>query len=157
VPSAVEPRDYLDRPIPITQLRDMNSLGRFAEPMYCIMRLIIGLLFASHGGQKLLGFPPGGHGPGEGIFLIGAWIELVAGLLIAVGLFTRAAAFLSSGEMAVAYFMAHAKGGFFPLINHGEPAVIYCFIFLYIFFRGPGLYSLDSMIWRRAPATAATV
>ena len=124
----------------------MNSLGRFSDTVYCIMRLIVGLLFACHGGQKLLGFPPGGHGAGEGIFLVGAWIELVAGFLIAFGLLTRPAAFLASGMMAVAYFMAHASGGFFPIQNHGESAVFYCWVFLFVFFYGPGRWSIDALI-----------
>src|SRR5947207_14625112 len=105
----------------------MNALNRYAGTVYCIMRLIVGLLFACHGGQKLLGFPPGGHGPGQGIMLLGAWLELVCGFLVAFGLLTRFAAFIASGEMAVAYFMAHAKGGLFPIVNHGEAAVFYCF------------------------------
>jgi putative oxidoreductase len=130
------------------QPADMNSLSRFAGPVYCLMRLIVGLLFACHGGQKLLGFPPGGHGAGEGIMYVGAIIELVGGFLVALGLLTRIAAFISSGEMAVAYFMMHAKGGFFPIINHGESAVLYCFVFLFIFFYGPGRWSLDALIWR---------
>src|SRR4051812_38774414 len=88
----------------------MNALSRYADTVYCIMRLVIGLLFACHGGQKILGFPPGGHGAGEGIMLVGAWIELAGGFLIAFGLLTRIAALLASGEMAVAYFMIHAAG-----------------------------------------------
>ncbi|MFL6518713.1 MAG: DoxX family protein [Chthoniobacterales bacterium] len=136
----------------------MNSLSRFAGPVYCLLRLIVGLLFACHGGQKLLGFPPGGHGAGEGIMYVGAIIELVGGFMVALGLLTRIAAFISSGEMAVAYFMMHAKGGFFPIINHGEAAVLYCFVFLFIFFYGPGRWSIDALIWRPAePAGAATV
>jgi len=132
----------------------MNSLSRFADPVYCIMRLFVGLLYASHGGQKLLGFPPGGHGAGTGIMYIGAIIELVGGLLIALGLLTRIAAFISSGEMAVAYFMVHAKGGFYPIVNHGEPAVFYCFVFLFIFFYGPGRWSVDALIWKPRASTA---
>jgi putative oxidoreductase len=136
----------------------MNSLSRFAGPVYCLLRLIVGLLFACHGGQKLLGIPPGGHGPGEGIFYLGAWLELVLGFLVAFGLFTRIAAFIASGEMAVAYFMVHAKGGFYPIVNHGESAVLYCFVFLFIFFYGPGRWSLDALIWKpAAPTAAATV
>ena len=88
----------------------MNALNRFVDPVYCILRLIIGLMFACHGGQKLLGFPPGGQGAGEGIMLFGAWIELAGGFLIAFGLLTRVAAFIAAGEMAVAYFMVHAAG-----------------------------------------------
>src|SRR3954470_6350963 len=127
----------------------MNFLSRYADTVYCIMRLIVGLLFACHGGQKILGFPPGGHGPPEGALMVfGAWVELVGGLLIAVGLLTRIAAFISSGEMAVAYFMVHAGGGFFPIVNHGEAAVLYCFVFLYIVFYGPGRLSIDALIGR---------
>ena len=131
----------------------MNSLNRYAGLVFCLMRLIVGLLFACHGGQKLLGFPPGGHGAGEGIMLLGAWLEIVCGFLIALGLITRIAAFIASGEMAVAYFMVHASGGFFPIINHGEAAVLYCFVFLFIFFHGPGSWSLDALLFRKSAAS----
>jgi putative oxidoreductase len=137
----------------------MNALSRYADTVYCIMRLIVGLLFACHGGQKLLGFPPGGHGAGQGLMLVGGWIELVCGFLIAFGLVTRIAAFIASGEMAVAYFMMHASGsaGFFPIQNHGEPAVVYCWVFFFIFFYGAGRLSIDAMMSRgRTAATATT-
>src|SRR5215212_11974179 len=136
----------------------MNFLSRYADTVYCIMRLVVGLLFACHGGQKLLGFPPGGHGaPTDALWLIGSWIELAGGFLIAFGLFTRIAALLASGMMAVAYFMVHAQmGSFFPIVNKGEPAVMYCFIFLFIFFYGPGRLSIDALISRgRNAATTA--
>ena len=137
----------------------MNSLNRYAGTVYCIMRLVVGLLFACHGGQKLLGFPPGGHGAGEGIMLIGAWIELVAGFMIALGLLTRVAAFIASGEMAVAYFMFHLSSSFFAAKGapiNGESAVMYCFVFLFIFFYGPGPLSLDALIWKGSKAATAT-
>ena len=133
----------------------MNFLNRYADTIYCIMRLIIGLLFACHGGQKVLGFPPGGHGAGEGIFLIGAWLELVCGLLVALGFLTRLAAFIAAGEMAFAYFMMHARPSpdavtlFFPILNKGEPAVLYCWIFLFIFFYGAGRLSIDALLTRK--------
>ena len=122
------------------------------------MRIIVGLLLACHGAQKLLGMF-GGQGMATGLPLIAGIIELGGGFLIALGLFTRPSAFLASGLMAVAYFMVHASGKaighaptgaemFFPLLNKGEPAVVYCFVFLYIFFRGGGLWSLDSLIFR---------
>jgi len=148
----------------------MNSLNRFADPIYCIFRLIIGLLFACHGGQKLLGFPPGGHGGVQGLMLVGAIIELVGGFMIAFGFLTRIAAFVAAGEMAVAYFMVHAAGKaldhapsaveqFFPLLNRGELAVLYCWCFLFFLFYGPGLWSIDALISKRkttaAPAAAA--
>lgn len=135
----------------------MNALSRYADTVYCIMRLIVGLLFACHGGQKILGFPPGGHGsPQDMMSLLGAWIELAGGFLIAFGLLTRVAAFIASGYMAVAYFMVHAKMGAFPIQNHGEPAVIYCWIFLFIFFYGAGSLSIDALISRGRTATATT-
>src|ERR1044071_4625701 len=120
----------------------MNALNRYADSVYCITRLIVGLMFACHGGQKILGFPPGGHGaPTDALSWVGAIIELAGGFFIAFGLLTRIAAFLASGEMAVAYFMMHASGGAFPIQNHGESAVMYCFVFLFIFFYGPGRLS----------------
>jgi putative oxidoreductase len=134
----------------------MNSLNRFADPVYCITRLIVGLLFACHGSQKLLGFPPGGHGaPTDALGLLGAWIELVCGLLIAVGLLTRLAAFIASGEMAVAYFMVHASQHLFPIVNRGESAVFYCWFFFFAIFYGPGRWSIDALMGKRK-ATAST-
>lgn len=139
----------------------MNVLSRYADTVYCIVRLVIGLLFACHGGQKILGFPPGGHGSPDGaLMILGAWIEFAGGFLIAFGLLTRFAALLASGEMAFAYFMVHAAGKamdhppsvqeqFFPLLNKGELAVVYCFIFLFIFFYGGGRLSIDAMIGLR--------
>lgn len=130
------------------------------------MRLIIGLMFACHGGPKILGFPGGGHGGAEGLMLIGGIIELVGGLMIAFGLLTRLAAFIAAGEMAVAYFMVHAAGKaighapsaaeqFFPILNKGELAVVLCWIFLFMIFYGPGRWSIDALLGKRK-ATAAT-
>jgi putative oxidoreductase len=132
----------------------MNSLSRFTDPAYCIMRLIVGLLFACHGGQKILGFPPVAKAMQlDTLGTVGGYIELIGGFLIALGLLTRVAAFVACGMMAVAYFMVHAKGGFFPIINRGEAAVLYCFVFLFIFFYGPGRWALDSFMRRGAPAS----
>jgi len=134
----------------------MNSLNRFADPVFCIARLIIGLLYACHGGQKILGFPPGGHGmPPGAMGAIGAWVELAGGFMIALGFLTRLGAFLAAGEMAVAYFMVHAKGGFFPIVNHGELAVALCWFFLFVLFHGPGRWSLDALLFKRPSSTAA--
>jgi putative oxidoreductase len=127
----------------------MNPLlGRVHSHVFALFRIVIGLLFACHGGQKLLGFPPGGHGrpPLASLFGIGGIIELVCGLLVAVGLLGSVAAFIASGEMAVAYFMAHAPHGFWPIENKGELAVVYCFVFLYIAAHGSGDWSIDSRI-----------
>jgi putative oxidoreductase len=134
----------------------MNSLHRYADTVYCIARLVIGLLFACHGGQKILGFPPGGHGPPhEALMVSGGWIELVCGFLVALGFLTRIGALIAAGEMAVAYFMMHAKGGFFPIVNHGEAAVFYCFFFLFVLFHGPGRWSLDAMLFKRGAMAPA--
>ena len=135
----------------------MNALSRYAGPAYCLMRLIVGLLFACHGGQKILGFPPGGHGAEGGLMIFGAWVELGCGFLVAFGLLTRFAALIASGEMAVAYFMAHFSADkFFPIQNHGESAVVYCFVFLFIFFHGPGAWSLDALLCKGKAAAATT-
>jgi putative oxidoreductase len=134
----------------------MNSPNRFADPAYCIARFIVGLMFACHGGQKLLGFPPGGPpGPLDTLGMIGAWVELLGGFLVAFGFLTRIAAFVASGQMAVAYFMVHGPEHFFPIINKGELAVLYCWFFLFIVFYGPGRWSIDALIGKRK-ATAAT-
>lgn len=110
-----------------------------------VLRIIAGLLFLEHGTAKLLHFPPSPELPAElpPILVVAGVLELVGGALIAVGLFTRIAAFVLSGEMAAAYFMAHAPNSFFPLVNHGEGAILYCFIFLYLAFAGGGEWSLD--------------
>ena len=78
-----------------------------------------------------------------------AWIEVIGGGLLALGLFTRAAAFVCSGQMAAAYFMAHAPQGFWPALNGGEAAILYCFVFLYLVFAGPGIWSLDALVRKR--------
>jgi putative oxidoreductase len=116
------------------------------------MRLIVGFLFACHGAQKLFGVLGGQseiHDP-EG--LAAALIEFGSGALIAAGLFTRISALFASGEMAVAYFKAHAGRSFWPIANHGELAALYCFIFLYIGFAGVGEWSIEGILRRRATA-----
>ena len=115
------------------------------------MRLVVGLLLVCHGAQKLFGMF-GGKGDAEGLMLLAGIIELAGGLMIALGFLTRPAAFIASGFMAVAYFMAHAPNSPFPIVNKGELAVVYCFVFLYIFFRGGGALSLDGMIWKSGTA-----
>src|SRR5713226_6855482 len=138
----------------------MNALNRFADPVFCIARLIVGLMFASHGGQLVLGMFGGMPGSDNMMMQVGGWIQLVGGFLIAFGLFTRLAAFICSGEMAVAYFMIHVAGAptpeakFFPILNHGELAVFYCWVFLFVFFYGSGRWSIDSIFCRKSSTTA---
>jgi putative oxidoreductase len=121
-------------------------MTRYAPYAYALLRIISGLLFACHGTAKLFAFPPGagmGGGALPAYLVFGAWLELVGGLMIALGIFSSYAAFLCSGEMAVAYFMGHmAKGGVWPIVNKGELAVLFCFIFLYIWLAGPGIWSV---------------
>jgi putative oxidoreductase len=119
-----------------------------AEPyLYAVLRIIVGLMFSAHGCQKLFGLfgdkPPVPLGSLMGV---GGIIELAGGLLIAIGLLAGFAAFLASGMMAVAYFMAHFPHGFLPIANGGELAVAYCFLFLYIAARGAGTWSVDALI-----------
>ena len=113
-----------------------------------VLRIITGLLFMEHGTAKLLHFPPSSDLPAElpPILIVAGVLELVGGALVAGGLFTRLVAFVLSGEMAAAYFMAHAPSSFFPLVNHGEGAILYCFIFLYLAFAGGGEWSLDRLV-----------
>ena len=124
-----------------------NTLARYAPYAHGILRIVAGLLFLEHGTQKFLSFPPGEYaGIGWAFAHPGAYagiIEIVAGLLIAIGWFTRPAAFIASGAMAVAYWMAHAPQNFWPVNNMGDAAILYCFVFLYFVFAGPGAISVD--------------
>ena len=132
----------------------MNSLNRFAGPVFCLMRLIVGLNFASHGGQLLFGMFGGMPGSDKPLLQLCGWIALVGGFLVAFGLLARLAAFLASGTMAVAYFMVHAPHSFFPIVNQGELAVLYCWVFLFVLFHGPGRWSIDALIGKGKAATA---
>ncbi len=122
--------------------------SKLAGPIYGIMRIIVGLLFSCHGAQKLFGVL-GGQGHAQGRVLVAGIIEFGCGLLIALGLFGALAAFLASGEMAVAYFTAHAPQGLWPIVNRGELAVVYCLLFLYIAARGSGSLSVDALKGRK--------
>ena len=118
-------------------------LGRFTEPAYAFLRIVAGLMFAMHGAQKLLGMFGGQQMPMMTQPWFAGVIEVIAGIMIAVGLFTSIAAFIASGEMAFAYFIAHAPKSWNPLANGGELAVLYCFLFLYIATRGGGRWSVE--------------
>lgn len=127
-------------------------LATWSPRVLSLLRIITALLFMEHGLMKLFAFPgpqPGVPDPLPTVLVAAAWIEVVGGGLIALGLFTRAAAFLCSGMMAVAYFMAHASQGFWPALNGGEPAILFCFVFLYLVFAGPGVWSLDTVVRKK--------
>ncbi len=130
-----------------------NNLESRTPQMLGVLRIMSGLLFMAHGTQKFLSFPSGERaGSGLAFDNPGAYagiIELVAGALIALGLFTRPAAFLASGTMAAAYFMAHAPQNFWPVNNAGDAAILYCFVFLFFVFAGPGAFSLDAKRGKR--------
>ena len=116
--------------------------------MLSVLRIVTAFLFIQHGSMKLLGFPSSAAFAGLKLFsLIGfaGVLELFGGLLVLLGLFTRPVAFILSGEMAFAYFMAHAPHGFSPVVNHGELAVLYCFVFLYLAVAGGGVWSIDQV------------
>ena len=125
-----------------------TEIARFEPALLAALRIVAGLLFLSHGLVKLFGFPPGAA-PGQQELLslmgIGAVIELVTGTLITLGLFTRAAAFIAAGEMAVAYWMFHAPASIYPAVNGGDAAILFCFIFLYLVAAGAGAFSLERL------------
>ncbi len=120
-------------------------MSRFKDQTYALMRIVSGLLFLSHGAQKLLDFPLVAREGTPAFVTYGAGsIELIGGTLVMIGLFTNWAAFLCSGLMAAAYWMAHGRQALFPIVNQGELAVLYCFVFLAISARGSGIWSVDS-------------
>ena len=133
----------------------MNGLSSapWAPRILSLLRMVAGLIFLAHGTQKLLGFPASEFSPE---FLSLPWIagvlELVGGPLLVLGLFTRPVAFVLSGQMAVAYWMVHAPQSPFPVLNGGDSAILYCFVFLYLVFAGPGPWRLDAFLGRDAPA-----
>ncbi len=122
-----------------------DQLERYSPYVLALLRIVTALLFLEHGTQKLLGFPPATFPQPAllSLFGISGVLDLLGGLLILIGFYTRPAAFMCSGEMAVAYFMGHATQGFFPVNNGGDAAILYCFVFLYLAFAGPGAWSID--------------
>lgn len=124
-------------------------LGKYSEVFYALMRVVVGLLFACHGAQKLFGVLGGQSQLSNLMLVAAAIIEFVGGGLVAVGLWAGYAAFVASGQMAVAYFMVHVPGGFWPIVNKGELAVLYCLVFLYVASRGSGRLSVDALARKR--------
>jgi putative oxidoreductase len=129
---------------------DTKTLSNLTPYALAILRIVAGLIFLEHGTQKLLGFPAGERAFVEA-FTLSWWagvFELILGTLTTLGLFTRLAAFIAAGEMAFAYWLAHAPQNFFPVNNGGDAAILYCFVFLFLVFAGPGKWSIDG--WRGA-------
>jgi putative oxidoreductase len=129
-------------------MADWTNLRLNWEPrMLSVFRIIVGVLFVEHGTNKLLDFPHSATHKAYELFTLAPGlqgpIEAIGGVLIILGLFTRPVAFVLAGDMAVAYFMAHAPRGFYPMLNMGDAAILYCFAFLYLFVAGPGPWSLD--------------
>ena len=126
------------------------DLAAWTSRMLSVLRFVTGLLFLEHGTGKLLDFPPSDHAAPALFSLIGIQgaLELVGGFLILIGFLTRPVAFLLAGDMAVAYFMAHAPKSFFPTINGGQLAILFCFVFLYLVFAGGGEWSADEQLAR---------
>jgi putative oxidoreductase len=126
------------------------STAAYAPYVLSIVRIVVALLFFEHGTSKLFGWPSSSSNPE---FLTLGWfsgaLEFGGGALLALGLFSRFAAFVVSGEMAFAYFISHAPASFYPIVNRGDGAILYCFIFLYLAVAGPGPWSLDALLSRR--------
>jgi putative oxidoreductase len=126
--------------------------AQWTPRLLSVLRIVTGFLYLAHGSQKLFGFPPSqqpGTPPLLSLIGVAGVLEFFGGLLILLGLFTRCVAFVLSGQMAVAYFMAHAPRGFWPVVNQGELAALYCFVFLYLAAAGGGPWSLDAMLRRK--------
>ena len=129
-----------------------DRLHQLSPYVLSIVRIVIALLFFSHGLSKIVGFPGTQLPPALTLHWLSGAIEFVGGALLIAGLFTRTAAFVASGEMAFAYFLSHAPRGFFPQLNGGDAAILYCFIFFYFVFAGAGPWSLDALLQGRAGA-----
>ncbi len=129
-----------------------NMLSSWAPRLLSLMRIILAFLFTAHGSQKLFNLPPGKMPTPELFSIVGlaGVLEFGGGVLLLIGLFTRPVAFLLSGTMAVAYFMAHAPQGFLPIVNGGELAVVYCWVFLYLAAAGGGPWSVDALMGQRS-------
>ena len=133
---------------------EFTWFSRWQPQLLAVLRIMTALLFLQHGLIKLFGFPPAGK-PGiqdvGSLLWIGGGVELICSVMVLLGLWTRLFAFIAAGEMAVAYFMVHAPKGFYPAVNMGEGAILFCFVFLYLAAAGAGAWSIDSARMRNAP------
>ncbi len=134
----------------------MTNLSKYAPTFLGVLRIVVALLFIEHGTQKLFGFPVPFPMPGDlpPLLLIAAVLEVIGGILVLIGLFTRPTAFVLSGLMAFAYWMMHGPSSFFPVANGGDAAILFCFVFLYLVFAGPGAFSIDGLRKKGAVAAA---
>ncbi len=133
---------------------NLDALDRWSPYALAVLRIVTASLFMLHGAQKLVGFPAppqGGMPPLVSLFGLGAILELMGGLLILIGLFTRPVAFILAGEMAVAYWMFHAPQSLYPVLNGGDAAILYCFVFLLLVFTGPGAWTINGVGSRTRP------
>ena len=134
---------------------DLGLPAAWAPRLLSLLRIVSALIFMEHGTQKLLGFPPMAEGmsqpPPFSLFWFGGILEMVGGFLLLIGLLTRPVAFVLAGEMAVAYWMFHAPRNFYPVLNGGDAAILYCFVFLLLVFTGPGAWSIDGVRGERGP------
>lgn len=131
----------------------MPNLSAWSPRLLSVLRIMAALLFMEHGLMKVFHFPgpqPGVPDPLPMILVIAAWLEIVGGAMLALGLFTRPVAFVLSGEMAAGYFMAHFPRSFYPALNGGDAAILFCFVFLYLAAAGPGPWSLDTAVRKTA-------
>ncbi len=130
----------------------MERLNVWTPRVLSLLRIIAALLFMEHGLMKIFHFPaaqPGVPDPLPAILLVAGWLEIVGGALLVLGLFTRPVAFVLSGQMAIAYFLFHAAQGFWPALNMGDAAILFCFLFLYLACAGPGEWSVDAQVRKR--------
>src|SRR5581483_4802886 len=124
-----------------------DTATRLAPFVLSILRIVAALIFIEHGTSKLFSWPQAVPTPALfSMYWFAGWIEIIGGILVLIGLFTRCTAFILSGEMAFAYFISHAPNSFFPILNRGDAAILYCFVFLYIAFAGGGPWSVDALL-----------
>ena len=132
------------------------NMERWRPYVLSILRIVVALLFLEHGLSKVFGFPTPGPQHLHGLIILAAFLETVGSALLLLGVYTRVVALILSGQMALAYFMAHAPRGFFPLVNGGQLAILFCFVFLYLAFAGGGAWSLDRAVLRQDRARRQT-